>query len=174
MGERVPRRAPSVGPAGWVLLPVLALIAVFLVDQAALPSADCDGVDDEATGLLQVLALLVTGGASLACLVASGLRLARLRRAGSRTAPAGIAICAAAVALVAVLIAAGGEVVIPFFVGGLIATGLCFLAAVACALLRRGPDRFGIVLPLYLTGMAVFLYPAVLILFAIGNSGLGC
>ena len=38
----------------------------------------------------------------------------------------------------------------------------------------RTIDEVGVTLPLYLTGMAIFVFPTVLFFFALGNSGLGC
>jgi hypothetical protein len=149
------------------------LIVVYAVGDAALPAADCDGSND-ASGSAETLALLVAAGASLSCLAGAVLHLARLRRANDGSASVGIAIIAGVVALGAILIAIGGDLFFIFFFAGLIGTGLCFLATVALIAYRRTPDLVGVTLSLYLTGMALFVYPPLLLLFALCNSGLGC
>lgn len=174
MSEVGRRRRPFAELAGWVFIPVLALILVYSVADAALPASDCDGISDEASGFAQGIALLVTAGASLLCLAAAARHFVRLRRAGSVAASPAIALGAAVVLFGALLISTGNEAIVPFVVVGLIATALCFVVLAGFVAARRTIDEVGVVLPLYLTGMAVFLYPAVLLLFAIGNSGLGC
>ena len=168
------RTSSSERRAAWIFVPALAVVLVYLVAGAALPAADCDGVSDEASGFAQGMALLVTAGSSLACLAAAGRHLARLHRAGSRSAAVGIAVAALAVLLGAVLISSGGEWIVPVFVGGLITTGLSFLVLLATMASGRRVGEAGVTLPLYLTGMAIFVFPTVLFFFALGNSGLGC
>jgi hypothetical protein len=168
------RTSSSESLAAWIFTPALAVVLVFIVAGAALPTADCDGISDEASGFAQGMALLVTAGASLGCLAAAGLHLARLRRAGAASASIGIAVSALVVLLGAFLIATGGKWIVPIYVGILIATGVCFLALLATMVAGRTAGEAGAILPLYLTGMAIFVYPSVLFVFALGNSGLGC
>jgi hypothetical protein len=168
------RTSSSERLAVWIFAPVLAVVLVYLVAGAALPTADCDGISDEASGFAQGMALLVTAGASLGCLAAAGLHLARLRRAGAGSASLGIAVSVLVVLLGALLISTGGEWILPFFAAGLIATGISFLVLLATVASGRTIDEVGVTLPLYLTGTAIFVYPTVLFFFALGNSGLGC
>ena len=160
--------------AASIFLPLVAVVLVYLVAAAALPSADCDGISDEASGFAQGMSLLVTAAASLGCLTAAGLHLARLHRAGEASASLGIAAFALVVLLGAILISIGGESIVAVFAAGLIATGVCFLAVLATMVAGRTMPGVAITLPLYLAGMAIFVYPTVLFFFALGNSGLGC
>jgi hypothetical protein len=168
------RTSSSERLAAWIFIPALVVVLVFIVAGAALPTADCDGISDEASGFAQGMALLVTAGASLGCLAAAGLHLARLRRAGAASASIGLAVSVLVVLLGAFLIATGGQWIEPIYVGSLIATGGCFLALLGTMVFGRTIDEVGVILPLYLTGMAIFVYPSVLFVFALGNSGLGC
>jgi hypothetical protein len=153
---------------------VVAVVIVFVVADATLPGADCDGVSNEPSGFAQALVLLVTAAASLGCLSAAVRRLIVLIRAGDRTAPLGIGLSAIAVLAAAILLPTGGPLIIPLFVAGLAATGLAFLVLLFFLPARRTAGEAGLLLPLYLTGMGVFVYPTVLFLFAIGNSGIAC
>ena len=150
------------------------MVLVYLVAGSALPAADCDGISDEASGFAQGMALLVTAGSSLCCLAAAGRHLSRLHRDGNGSASLGVAVVVLVVLLGAFLISVGDERIVPFFVAGLIATGVCFLALLGIMLSGRTVDEVGVTLPFYLTGMAIFVFPTVLFFFALGNSGLGC
>jgi uncharacterized membrane protein len=171
----LPARTSSSERLGaWLFIPALAVVLVYLVAGSALPAADCDGISDEASGFAQGMALLVTAGASLCCLAAAGRHLTRLHRDGNGSASLGIAVVVLVVLVGALLISVGDERIVPFFVLGLIATGVCFLALLGIMLAGRTIDEVGVTLPFYLTGMAIFVFPTVLFFFALGNSGLGC
>jgi hypothetical protein len=167
-------REPHARLAASLFVPVVALVLVFVVADATLPGADCDGVSNEPSGLAEGLVLFVTAASSLACLAVAARRLLALRRAGDRTAPLGIALAAIAILVAAILLPTGGSLIVPLFVAGLAATGLSFLALLFVLPFGRTVDEVGVLLSLYLTGMGVFVYPTVLFLFAIGNSGIAC
>jgi uncharacterized membrane protein len=168
------RTSSSERLAAWIFLPVLAVALVYVVAGSALPTADCDGISDEASGFAQGMALLVTAGSSLCCLAAAGRHLARLHRDGNGSASLGAVVVVLVVLLGAFLISVGDERIVPLFAAGLIATGVCFLALLGTMVSGRTTGEIGVALPLYLTGMAIFVFPTVLFFFALGNSGLGC
>jgi hypothetical protein len=162
----------------WIWLPVLALLVLFAVI-ASTPSADCDGSPDDLSageGITLVAAVV----ASLGALAAAAGRLAAMRRrAGIATlGNVGTAVAAVVVVvLLSTLLDLGGSGVgylwsIDF--AGVLATAAALLALVVAWMLRRKPAEVGILLPLYLLGAALFVYPGFALL-AIGlKSGAFC
>jgi hypothetical protein len=147
---------------------------VWIVADATLPASDCDGVSDEATGLAGFLVLAVIGAASLGACAAAAVRLATHFRADEGGAPLAVAVADCAIVLGAFLLPFSGAPIVGLFVLGLAATGLALLALLGYLVVGRGLNQAAVVLPVYLLGCGLFLYPSVLFLFAIGNAGLGC
>ena len=155
-------------------MPLAALILVWLVADAALPASNCDGVSVEASDFAKVAALVVIGAASLGACLAAAIRLGSSLRSRDGRGPLAVLLAAAAIVLGALLLPIGGAPVIALFVLGLAATWVALLGLLVMLAAGRSKDRTGPLLPVYLLGCGLFLYPSVLFLFAIGNAGLGC
>jgi hypothetical protein len=162
------------GRAVWVFLPLLALVVVWIAADATLPASDCDGVSDEASGFARYLVLAVIGAASLGACAAAVLRISASFRAGEERGPLAVAVVGCAIVLGAFLLPISGPPVVGLFVLGLAATGLSLLALLVSLPSTRAREHCAAVLPVYLLGCGLFVYPSVLFLFAIGNAGLGC
>jgi hypothetical protein len=136
----------------------LVLLAIF-----NLPEGDCYGVEDD-DGSAKILLLVVTAVASLACLAAGALRSASLARAGGdlrrQLRVVGVGVLAALVAAGAFASDGDGVDYIGWLcVVGTAATAVALLVLIIAWLAGRGPDEVGLLLPVYLFGAGLFVYP---------------
>jgi hypothetical protein len=156
----------------------LGLVAILLAI-SGLPGGDCEGTGGGGTDFAEILLLAVTAIASVACLVAAVRRLLALSRAGQE-ALGGLGIAALGAGVAVILLAvlsdpdSGGSLFWWVFVLGMLATGVALLALVVAWIARRGADDVGLLVPLYLVGAAVFVYPGLTMLALLVNSGALC
>jgi hypothetical protein len=153
--------------------PVVALLAIYIV-AVGLPAPECGEGGGATPGEMTTFWILVAV-ASLAGILAAAARLSALGRRGLLSGRH-------LVGVLAVLLA-GGVVVLGWgwvaVAGALIASGgvvavASFLALLLAWLLGRGVDQVGVLLPVYLLSVAFFCYPAIAILVAVSQAGLGC
>ena len=121
--------------------------------------------------------IVVTSIASLSICIAAGVRLAALWRQGHRALSTGsLRVVLAAALLVAALL---GFEVVEHWVGavlylGFLGTGLCLLILLVAWIARRDPDGVGLLVPLYLLGTALFIYPGLAVFALAIESGGFC
>lgn len=143
-----------------------------------MPGEDCDGVDDNGTGFPEIMLIAITGAASIGCVAAAGLRVVGLGRGREDLSRQLWLGAGAAVLLVFVsslpMYSDNGPVVTRIFVFGIGATALALLSLVVTWLAGRKPDDVGILLPLYLLGAGLFVYPAFTLLALAIDSGALC
>jgi hypothetical protein len=151
-------------------------LAPVLLAAANLPSSNCDG-EPVSDGIQTAVLIVVTSIASLSLCIAAGMRLAGLWRQGHRALSMSSLRALLVVALVVVALL--GFEVVEHWVGivlylGFLGTGLCMLILLVAWIARRDADGVGLLVPLYLLGTAIFIYPG-LALFALAiNSGALC
>jgi hypothetical protein len=136
----------------------LVLLAIF-----NLPEGDCYGVEDD-DGSAEILLLIVTPAASLACLAAGALRSASLARAGGdlhrQLRVVGVGSLVALVATGAIASDGNGLQYLGVLCAvGTAATAVALLVLIIAWLAGRGPDDVGLLLPVYLFGAGLFVYP---------------
>jgi hypothetical protein len=115
----------------------------------------------------------VIGAASLAAVAAAAVRLMDAFRADDGHGPIAVAVAGCAIVLGALLLPYGAPIV-GILALGMAATAIALLALLAVLLVGRGAGPVAALLPVYLLGCGLFVYPSVLFLYAIGNSGIGC
>lgn len=172
MGEpEVDYRPSALG--SWAVLPVLGLLGILVVI-SFLPGSDCDGYGDDGITANEIVLIALAATASLGCVAATVRRLAALGRAGSDL-PALIAV---SVLGVAAILAIGALSSYGVFWGSLVIgtamTGLGLLVLLISWLMGRNADQAGVLVPLYLLGAALFVYPGFTVLALAVNSGAFC
>jgi hypothetical protein len=157
----------------WVGLPVLALVLIAIAVYP-LPAGSCDGYEED-TGLAGIAVLVLTGVAVASCLAAASVRLVALKRAGLSAAELGVLVGALpALALLTYLPPSSGEYVLKAIALGCCATVVALLALVVNGLLGRHVGDVRVLLPLFLLGAALFVYPSLAMLGLAVSSGIGC
>jgi hypothetical protein len=159
----------------WIGLPLLALVLMGLLF-AALPEGACD---ESADGDVGAWVIFLWGvGVSVACLVGAIWRLARLTRAPgiSRRQTIFAVISAAAFIALAAMVRIDAEPGIYWraWVVALPATALALLALVVAAVRGRQADDVGLLLPAYLAGAGLFVFPALALISALIKSDALC
>jgi hypothetical protein len=153
----------------WIGTSLLLLVAIVLAAMQ-LPEVECgEGSRDQAgEGVLVAVAI----AAAILAFCAGVARVAALSLAGNfgRRDAWILAAVVLGLALAALL---GSTVGVGLAIGGVVITGLAFLALLGAALLRVGVDRVGILLPVYLFGVA-YVYLAVGLIAVLAKSGIGC
>jgi hypothetical protein len=179
------RRQGGLSLAVWVLGPVVGLAAV-LAAFTLLPEHGCDR-SFSLTGTTGGIVFLVVAGLATALAIGAGIWRFECLYSGERTdeqtpPPSRRTVLTTLLSALAVLVAlavfGGGQVlateVFFVFILGAMATFVAFLMVAAAALLRR-PSEVGMVLPVYLVGSGLFIYPAFVDLAASFSSGTwGC
>ena len=166
----------AAGLGVWIWLPVLALLGLFVVIGAT-PGADCDGVADDLSdgeGLVIAVALM----ASLGAFAAAVNRVLALLR-GPGVAPWQLIAVAVGVAVIAALgavidLGSGVDYLWPLAFVGVLATAAALLGLLVAWMLRRKPDDVGLLLPSYLVGAGLFVYPGFALLALAFKSGGFC
>jgi hypothetical protein len=167
----------SGGLAPWLLLPVGGLL-VLLLAISRLPGSDCDGLEDP-TNTAEVVLIALAALASLGCVGAASLRVVSLVRAGR--GPTRLLGVAAAGFLATVILGAlladdfsGSDLFWALTFFGVAITGVLLAVLIVAWIGRRRPDEAGLLVPFYLLGVALFVYPF-LTAFALAiNSGAFC
>jgi peptidoglycan/LPS O-acetylase OafA/YrhL len=158
----------------WIALPLLALALMgFLF--LALPEGACD---ESADGDAGAWVIFVWGAAvCAACLTGAIQRLLRLIRAGVPRRQAVFALLTVGVlAALAAVLRIGDEAGLYWhaWVVAVPATGLALLALIVAALRRRRPDDVGLLLPAYLAGAGLFVFPSLALITALVKSDALC
>jgi hypothetical protein len=170
--ERRPSRFERLGV--WIGLPLLALVLMGILFMA-LPEGACD---ESADGEVGSWAIFFWGvGASVACLAGAIQRLVRLIRAGVSRRQVVLAL----VTLVAMIVLAAAVQISgdpgPYWNAWVVAvpaTGLALIALIVAALRRRRADDAGLLLPAYLAGAGLFVFPSLALLAALIKSDALC
>jgi hypothetical protein len=160
----LPARTSSserLGPWVWLPLAGLALIVLAILN---LPGSDCESGGHDSTGLAEVLLLSVTLAASLGCVAAALFRIVLLARAGRDLGrQLGITVVALAAGLLLVVVLEQARTLVDFIgwltVVGTVATALLLLTLIVAWLAKRRTNDVGMLLPLYLLGAGLAVYP---------------
>jgi hypothetical protein len=158
----------------WIGLPLLALVLMGLLF-GALPEGACDesGDGDAAAYVLLGFGIAV----SAACLIGAVQRLVRLARRPGGIASRQLLLAVVVVAILLVLAATlrlGGDSSAFYWQAWLVtvpATGLALLILAVAALFRRESDDVGLLLPGYLAGAGLFVFPSLALLGGLIKSG---
>ena len=143
-----------------------------------LPAGDCDGYRNDA-GLIGVALVVLTVASMLGCLAGAGYRIISLRSGpgisrGEILAVLGVIPVLAFFSLLANSWEADGELPFRIFLVGVCATAVTFLALVVASLAGRKPNDVHLLLPVYLFGAALFVFPGLGLLALFISSGIGC
>jgi hypothetical protein len=166
-------RFDRIGP--WIGLPLLGLVLTGLLFVLA-PEGACD---ESADGEPWAWVLFVWGvGLSVACLVGAGLRLVQLRRGPRRVSRRQCLVALALLGTLAVLASlVPANSLGPYWDAWTVAvpaTGLALLVLSGATLLRRRADDVGLLLPAYLLGAGIFVFPSLALLTALIKSDALC
>lgn len=158
------RSSSAGGLFAWALGPVAALALLWVV-LFATPGSHCE-FDASVPTYAVVLIYAVAAAGSLGCLVAAAHCVAALRNgpSGLSSGQLNLAVVAVvALVLVDALLPIAGHTAFYWrlCVVCIPATAVLLLALLAAALLRRTREDVGLLLPAYLIGAAVFVYPSV-------------
>ena len=174
--------APTPAPgrlrlALWILGPIVGLVVV-VTAVAGLPAVEC-GEGGGASVSEETVVVAITALLSLAAFAAAAVRLRGLRRAAqSWAAHRTVVLAGIGAVLLSGLVAAltQGEFAYFFFgacLAGMLLAGVALLGLLVVWVRGRGVEGAGGLLPLYLLG-AGLLYPVVLLLGLLAQSGIGC
>jgi hypothetical protein len=162
----------------WILAPALGLVALVQV-VAGLEGVEC-GEGGGASDLEVFVVVTMTAVFSLAAIVGAAVRLLALRRSGRawvahRTV---LSIGIGAVLLSGIVFALAASDAAYFLLGaclaGMALTGIALVGLLVAWFRGAGVAGSGGLLPLYLLGAGLFTFPILLLLAAIGQSGVGC
>ena len=160
----------------WIGLPLLALAFTGILF-TALPEGACD---ESADGEMGAWVIFLWGvGVSVACGVGAIQRLVRLIRArgGIPRRQAVLAVLTVAtLAVLAAIVPIGGEAGVYWHAWAVAtpATGLVLLILTAAAFLGRRADEVGLLLPAYLAGAGLFVFPSLALITALIKSDALC
>jgi hypothetical protein len=153
-------------------------VGLVLVFWAAtlVPAVDCGSGDINAGSRQEMVLLVVTALATFCAGMAAAARTSELGRRQGWRAPTMFVCLGLGIAAAAAALAGAGFAVVLFavWIFGMIATGIALVALLAFWAMGWSVDEAGVLLPLYLFGAGLVVYPAILLLSVYGHSGAAC
>jgi hypothetical protein len=171
--DRRSSRFERLGP--WIGLPLLGLLLTGLLFGLT-PEAPCETPEsiDAWAWTLFVWGIAL----SVVCLAGATVRVVRLARGKgiSRRQSLLALVIVVVLAAIAAVVPIGAEPVVYWRVWAVAvpATGLALLALTVAALLRRRADDVGLLLPAYLAGAGLFVFPSLALFTAVIKSNAFC
>ena len=169
-------RLDSAGLGWWIAVPLAAFFILLGSVFVLLPGSDCDGSDPASAGrlLVSVIAAVV----SVTAVAAGAFRLGTLVSGRSRTSAIEVAVVLAILIGALLVVTPGDERSVDDLAEYMMAAGAASIAAWFCLtgafVLRRTPEEVSLLLPVYLFGAGLGIFP-ILTWLAIGaNAGAFC